>query len=205
MEDLGEGSREPGSPPFLEAKLRSAGPRKIIFETGFPLLHLRNWMSGPGPRLTKIWFCQSVELSMASWYLNLRKQDLLVFWYTHPCWKKFCPNLTFDCRTLIAFIEFSCGQKTYLFSIALYINLRNKSIGGINLSNFIVCFSVWLGIYLHSTGRSWSITWKSTTSKTVSYFQITSRTNSFLSDHDHCKYSSLLITDCNYWNIYFRC
>ena len=54
VEDLGEGSREPGSPPFLEAKLRSAGPRKIIFETGFPLLHLRNWMSGPGPRLTKI-------------------------------------------------------------------------------------------------------------------------------------------------------
>ena len=42
---------------------------------------------------------------------------------------KFCHNLTFDCRTLIAFIEFSCGQKTYLFSIALYINLLNKSIG----------------------------------------------------------------------------
>ena len=54
VEDLGERSGEPGSPPFLEAKLRSAGPRKIIFETGFPLLHLRNWMSGPGPRLTKI-------------------------------------------------------------------------------------------------------------------------------------------------------
>lgn len=54
VEDLGEGSGEPGSPPFLEAKLRSAGPRKIIFETGLPRLHLRNWMSGPGPRLTKI-------------------------------------------------------------------------------------------------------------------------------------------------------
>ena len=25
-------------------------------------------------------------------------------------------------------IDFSCGQKTYLFSIALYINLQNKSI-----------------------------------------------------------------------------
>ena len=54
VEDLGEGSGELGSPPFLEAKLRPAGPRKIIFETGLPLLHLRNWMSEPGPRLTKI-------------------------------------------------------------------------------------------------------------------------------------------------------
>ena len=49
-------------------------------------------------------------------------------------------------------IEFSYGQETDLFSIALYMHLLNKSMGGINLFNFIVCFSVWLGIYLHSTG-----------------------------------------------------
>ena len=54
VEDLGEGSRETGSPPFLEAKLGPAGPRKIIFETGLPLLHLRNCMSRRGPRCTKI-------------------------------------------------------------------------------------------------------------------------------------------------------